>query len=235
MLKKLLMVGLLALTSLGAQARIGWTLEQCQEYYKANFSFNHYPRNYVDSEKMPYDTDASVDISSTHVIFFLKSNHVEVAEYSKPFKDAHGEQQTQPFTEAEVEQILTLNGPGIDWRKESPTGAAHKQPWLWPSGGEITYYWAGYLHGQLELIASYHDGEYEDPPPGMRIKRYYIWIETVQYAQDSVRLDPDHYKTAEYVWAFNPPNKARERQLALEWQRFVKNKKQEAGEGSGGL
>jgi hypothetical protein len=135
---KRILLGLLAsvlVSALSAQARIGWTLEQCKNYYQAEISSQDLHKAGVGER--PVDIRADLTIDPFKIRLYLKRDTVVSISYDR---------YQQPFGYSELEKILALNGGAdVTWVSDSPTGSHHE---IGENCG-----WAGYKNGQLFLLA----------------------------------------------------------------------------------
>jgi hypothetical protein len=118
--------------SVPSDAQIGWTLEKCEQHYGRPEKLHSGP-----------DSTSYHFVSSQHVFVSISpSTHlVTSVSYSKL---SH-----EPFSMAEIKQLLQVNGPDLEWsayQEEHPARLDDKS-WVGKKGGKTVLH---ALYAQLE-------------------------------------------------------------------------------------
>ena len=138
-----------------ANAQIGWTLEECRQFYGKSTELARSVGRDVSFQVGGLEAVACfmADTDAVGKIYFFKE------------KPHWGDK----LTSKEIDALLRLNGDGILWRPEGLDGAPHER--RYPSIREELWLWTGYdKSGRAVLTAQYaDDSEAKDPRPTLTI------------------------------------------------------------------
>jgi hypothetical protein len=131
-MRRLIAACLLVLSTLAiqtAQARLGWTMEQCEKLYGPVYI--EVPSK-VGEHIYKWKKD-DIAIYCT----LIENKVVEIEYHSEFHKD-------------EIESLLDKNAAGAQWQYSVKRGDDGVQSWK---------QWDGYIHGRLQVVAQYNEGD----------------------------------------------------------------------------